>query len=149
MVAITRPTPAVQKTRRALETCLTLATRTLIMPVQKQADRASISPSVRKSCAASPLTNLPNRKGGLQTKQTPANSMSPDITWTEIQGRVSPLVITLIMLSFSRRTRTERRMVTRGAEKMMQRASGTGMRVTLAMERVKLRAPVSPAGFKF
>ena len=119
------------------------------MPVEKQPERASISPSVRKSCAASPLTNLPNRKGGLQTKQTPANSMSPDTTWTEISGRVSPVVLTLMMLSFSRRMRMERRMVTRGAEKMMQRASGTGMRVTLAIERVKLRAPVSPVEFKF
>ena len=49
MVAITRPNPAVQKTRRALETCLTLATRTLIIPVEMQAARASISPSVRTS----------------------------------------------------------------------------------------------------
>ena len=52
----------------------------------------------------------------------------------------------MTVLRESLRTSTERKVVTRGEEKMMQRASGTGMKVTLAREQVMLRAPATPEG---
>ena len=50
--------------------------------------------------------------------------------------------MTRVILSLSKRA--ERIMVTTGQAKMMQRASGTAMKLTQASEQMKATAPVRP-----
>jgi hypothetical protein len=70
------------------------------------------------------------RKGGWQTRTTPKRRRIPERH--------------LRMFSLSPRVMTERTMVTTGQAKMMQRASGTGMKLTLARLAMKLMAPARP-----
>ena len=53
--------------------------------------------------------------------------------------------MTRVILSLSKRA--ERIMVTTGQAKMMQRASGTAMKLTEAREEMTAMAPVRPAVF--
>ena len=70
------------------------------------------------------------RKGGWQTRTTPRRRRIPERH--------------LRMFSLSPRMMTERTMVTTGQVKMIQRASGTGMKLTLARLVMKLMAPARP-----
>ena len=69
-------------------------------------------------------------KGGLQTNMTPRRSEAPD------------RILGMVILSW--RTRKERKMVTTGQAKMMQSASGTGIRVKLVMEQQSIAPPATP-----
>ena len=71
-----------------------------------------------------------NRKGGWHTRRIPSTRIAPEKSFTE--------------LSLSLRIAAERKMVTTGQEKMMHKASGTGIKLTLAKAVMKERAPVRP-----
>ena len=73
---------------------------------------------------------LGNRNGGWQTSTTPRNRRVPAKHFR--------------LLSLSPRINAERMMVTTGQAKIMQRASGTGIKLTLARQLMKLMAPVKP-----
>ena len=69
-------------------------------------------------------------KGGWQTRTTPRSRRVP--------------AKHLRLFSLSPRMAAERRMVTTGQAKMIQRASGTGMKLTLARLVMKDMAPIKP-----
>ena len=71
------------------------------------------------------------RKGGWQTRTTPIRRSVP--------------AKHLRLFSSSPRMAVERRMVITGQAKMIQRASGTGMKLTLARLVMKDMAPTKPA----
>ena len=68
--------------------------------------------------------------GGLLTHTTPVKSAGPAATFG------------MLMRSLS--TRAERKMVTTGHAKMMQRASGTGIRVKLVVAQSSIRPAAKP-----
>ena len=70
------------------------------------------------------------RKGGWQTRTTPRRRRVPEKNLT--------------LLSLSPSMIADRTMVTTGQAKMIQRASGTGMKLTLARLVMKEMAPITP-----
>ena len=135
VTAIPRPMMAVQRTRTEVETSSHLATRTAIVPVDRQAVQANTTPIVNfwsTSIGSRPrrLVAVSKRKGGLQTKMTPERRRTPEQILTG--------------LSLSRSITAERNMVTRGQAKMMLKASGTSMKATQArphMNVIELHRP--------
>ena len=70
------------------------------------------------------------RKGGWQTRTTPRRSMVPEKHLT--------------LLSLSPSIAADKTIVTTGQVKMMQRASGTGRKLTLARLVMKEMDPITP-----
>ena len=92
--------------------------------------RASTASGMEPGCSEILWNRVWKMKGGLLTHTTPMKSASP--------------AATLGMLMRSRRTRAERKMVTTGQAKMMQSASGTGIRVKLVVAQHSIRPAAKP-----